>query len=151
MDRQPLFVLLYERDEAGDPADWPERTETHSLRAKVVKRTAGFVPPASPLLCGCRGGIPHRNSPLPSGSLAEQAVRSGRPEYAEEDGIGVSAKPVLWKGRVAKVRSSQCPTVNGRCWPRSWATCPGDIPGATATWFRNSQPDRKSDILPMAG
>ena len=33
MDRQPLFVLLYERDEAGDPADWPERTETHSLRA----------------------------------------------------------------------------------------------------------------------
>ena len=23
MDRQPLFVALYERDEAGDPADWP--------------------------------------------------------------------------------------------------------------------------------
>ena len=27
MDRQPLFVALYERDEAGDPADWPEGTE----------------------------------------------------------------------------------------------------------------------------
>ena len=103
MDRQPLFVALYERDEAGDPADWPERTEPHALRAKVVKRTAGFVPPASPLLCGCRGRIPHRNSPLPSGSLAEQAARSGRPEYAEEEDIAVVAKPVLWKGRVAKV------------------------------------------------
>ena len=103
MDCQPLFVALYERDDAGDPADWPEGTETHTLRAKVVKRTAGFTPPASPLLCGCRGGIPHRNSPLPSGSVAEQAVQSGRPEYAEEDGIAVVAKPVLWKGRVAKV------------------------------------------------
>ena len=103
MDCQPLFVALYERDDAGDPADWPEGTETHTLRAKVVKRTAGFTPPASPLLCGCRGGIPHRNSPLPSDSVAEQSVQSGRPEYAEEDGIAVVAKPVLWKGRVAKV------------------------------------------------
>ena len=103
MDRQRLFVALYERDEAGDPADWPEGTEPHALRAKVVKRTAGFVPPASPLLCGCRGGIPHRHKPLPSGSLAEQAVQSGRTEYAEEEGIAVVAKPVLWKGRVAKV------------------------------------------------
>ena len=102
MDRQPLFVALYERDEAGDPSDWPEGTETHSLRAMVVKRTAGFTPPTSPLFCGCRGRIPHRNSPLPSGSLAEQAAQSGRPEYAEEDGIAVVAKPVLWKGRVAK-------------------------------------------------
>ena len=103
MDRQPLFVALYERGEAGDPADWPEGTAPHSLRAKVVKRTAGFTPPDSPLLCGCRGGIPHRNSPLPSGSLGERAARSGRPEYAEEDGIAVAAKPVSWKGRVAKV------------------------------------------------
>ena len=78
MDCQPLLVALYERDEAGDPADWPEGNDPHSLRAKVVKQTAGFVPPASPLLCGCRGGIPHWTSPLPSGSLAEQAVQSGR-------------------------------------------------------------------------
>ena len=103
MDRQPLFVALYERDEAGDPADWPERTEPPALRAKVVKRTAGFTPPASPLLCGCRGGVPHRNSPLTSGSVAERTVRSGRAEYAEEEGIAVVAKPVMWKGRVAKV------------------------------------------------
>ena len=103
MDREPLFVALYERDEAGEPADWPEGTEPHTLRAKVVKRTAGFAPPASPLLCGCRGGIPHRNSHLRSGSLAEQTVQSGRAEYAEEEGIAVAARPVLWKGRVAKV------------------------------------------------
>ena len=103
MERQPLFVALYERDEAGDPADWPERTEPPALLAKVVTSTAGFTPPASALLCGCRGGIPHRNSPLPSGSLAERAAHSGRAEYAEEDGIAVAAKPVLWKGRVAKV------------------------------------------------
>ena len=103
MDCQPLFVALYERDEAGDPSDWPEGTEPRALRAKVVKRTAGFVPPASPLLCGCRGGVPHRNSPLPSGAVAEQAARSGRPEYAEEEDIAVAAKPVMWKGRVAKV------------------------------------------------
>ena len=103
MDCQPLFVALYERDEAGDPADWPEQSALDSLRAKVVTRTAGFTPPASPLFCGCRGGIPHRNSSLPSGSLAEQAVQRGRPEYAEEDGIAVVAKSVLWKGRVAKV------------------------------------------------
>ena len=102
MDRQPMFVALYERDEAGDPADWPEKSPLDTLRAKVVKRTAGFAPPASPLLCGCRGGIPHRNSPLPSGSLAERAAQSGRPEYAEEEGIAVAARPVLWKGRVAK-------------------------------------------------
>ena len=103
MDCQPLFVALYERDETGDPADWPEGTEPQALRTKVVKRTAGFTPPASPLLCGCRGGIPHRNSPLASGSLAEQAIQGGRAEYAEEEGIAVAAKPVMWKGRVAKV------------------------------------------------
>ena len=103
MDRQPLFVALYERDDAGGPADWPERTELDTLRAKAVKRTAGFTPPSLPLLCGCRGGVPHRNSPLPSGSLAEREVQGGRVEYAEEEGIAVAARPVLWKGRVAKV------------------------------------------------
>ena len=109
MVRQPLFVALYERDEAGDPADWPQRTELHALRAKVVKRTAGFTPPSSPLLCGYRGGIPHKYKPLPAGSLAEQAVQSGKPEYAEEDGIAVAARPVLWKGRVAKVAAVAVP------------------------------------------
>ena len=93
----------------------PKRTEPHALRAKVVKRTAGFVPPASPLLCGHRGDIPHRHKPLPAGSLAEQAVQSGRPEYAEQDGIAVVAKPVLWKGRVAKVAVAPCPDAIAPC------------------------------------
>ena len=29
--------------------------------------------------------------------------QSGRAEYAEEDGVAVVAKPVMWKGRLAKV------------------------------------------------
>ena len=125
MDRQPMFVALYERDEAGDPEDWPEESSLDTLRAKVVKRTAAFAPPVSPLLCGCRGGIPHRNSPLRSGSLAEQTVHTGRAEYAEEDRIAMAARPVLWKGRVAKVavvavpfqdRAVLAPQVGGVNW-----------------------------------
>ena len=119
MGRQPLFVVLYESAEAVDPADWPERTALDTLRAKVVKRTQGFVPPTSPLLCGSRGGIPHRYKHLPSGSLAEQAVQSGRPEYAEEEGIAVAAKPVLWKGRVAQGgRGRRTPGMTGLRWQR---------------------------------
>ena len=104
MDRQPLLVAIYERDEAGDP---------QSLRAKVVTSTVGSPPPASPLLCGCRGGIPHKNQPLPSGSLAERAAQSGRPEYAEEEGIAVVAKPVMWKGGWPRWPSSPCPSGTG--------------------------------------
>ena len=103
MRRQPLVALLYERQDKGDPAGWPDPVNPESFRAAVVKRTAGFGPPGSPLLCGWRSGVPRPGKALPSDSLAEQAVRSGRPEYAEEDGIAVAARPVLWKGRVAKV------------------------------------------------
>ena len=103
MLRQPLFVALYERNEADDPADWPRQTSPDSLRAKVVKRTAGFGTPGSRLISGRRGGIPYKDKSLPSGSLAGLAARSGRPEYAEEGGLAVAAKPVLWKGRLAKV------------------------------------------------
>ena len=103
MRRQPLAVLLYERKDKGDPAGWPDPVSPESLKATVVKRTAGFGPPSSPLICGWRGGLPRPGKAMPSGSLAEQAVRSGRPEYAEEDGIAIAARPVLWKGRVAKV------------------------------------------------
>ena len=103
MRQQPLAVLLYERKDKGDPSGWPDPVNPESFRAAVVKRTAGFGPPGSPLFCGWRSGVPRPGKSLPSGSLAEQAVRSGRPEYAEEDGIAIAAKPVLWKGRVAKV------------------------------------------------
>ncbi len=49
---QPLMVVLYERQEQGDPAVW---TEPPVLWAKVVKRTAGFRPRRSRLLGGWRG------------------------------------------------------------------------------------------------
>ena len=100
---QPLAVVLYERKEPGDPADWPVPTRLGDLRVKVVKRTTGFGAPRSRLLNGWRGGGPRKGKPLSAGSLAEQAARSGGPEYAEGDGIAAAAAPVLWKGRLAKV------------------------------------------------
>ena len=99
----PMMAVLYEHRERGDPAEWPAPTKLGDLTARVVKRTAGFAPTGSPLLCGARRGIPYKGRSLPSGSLAELAARSGRPEYAEGDGIAVVAAPVVWKGRLAKV------------------------------------------------
>ncbi len=99
----PLLVVLYERKERGDPAHWPAHLRPDDLTVKVVKRTAGFAPSGSPLLCGARGGVPWKHKSLPAGSLAERAAHSGRPEYAEGDGLAVVATPVLWKRRLAKM------------------------------------------------
>ncbi len=96
----PLMVVLYEREERGDPEGW---TEPPTLRAGVVKRTAGFGARRSPLLNGRRGGMPHKSKALPAGSLAERAAQSGRAEYAEGDGVAAIATPVFWKGHLAKV------------------------------------------------
>ena len=103
MRQQPLAVLLYERKEKGDPSEWPAQVNFESLKATVVKRTPGFGPPGSPLLCGWGGGIPRPGKAVPSDSLAELAAGSGGAEYAEDDGFAVAAKLVLWKGRIAKV------------------------------------------------
>ena len=103
MGRQPLLVVLYEREEQGDPADWPAPTRLNDLRVTVTKRTAGFGAPRSRLISGKRGGVPYRGRALPAGSLAEQAARSGRREYAEGDGLALVAAPVLWKDRLAKL------------------------------------------------
>ena len=73
------------------------------LRARAVRRTPGFRARRSRLMGGRRGGMPHKDRAIASGSLAERAAQSGRREYAEEEDIAVVAKPVLWKGRVAKV------------------------------------------------
>ena len=97
---QPLMVVLYEREERGDPVGW---TEPPVLWAKVVKRTAGFRPRRSRLLGGWRGGMPNQRRPVPVGSLAEEAAHGGEPEYAEGDGIAAIATPVHWKGHLAKV------------------------------------------------
>ncbi|MDE2781014.1 MAG: hypothetical protein OXI91_15260 [Chloroflexota bacterium] len=103
MDRHPLLAVLYERKEQGDPSCWSSPTKLADLRVTVMKRTADMGPHRSRLLNGWRGGIPRKAKSLSAGSLAEQAARSGGPEYAESDGIAVVATPVLWKGRLAKV------------------------------------------------
>ena len=96
----PLLVVLYEREERGDPEVW---TEPAVLRATVVRRTAGFGARRSRLLNGRLGGMPRKDKAIASGSLAEGAAHSGEMEYAESDGLAVAARPVRWKGRLAKV------------------------------------------------
>jgi hypothetical protein len=96
----PLMVVLYEHTERGDPAGW---MEPPTLRAKVVRRTAGFRALRSWLTGGWRGGMPQKGRVIAPGSLAERAARSVRVEYAEADGIAGVAAPVVWKGRLAKV------------------------------------------------
>ena len=97
---QPLMAVLYEREEKGDPAGW---TEPPDLRATVVRRTRGFGTPAAFPVCGYRGGAPRRGRTLPDGSLAEQAARYGTARYAHDGGYAVIARPVIWKGKLAKV------------------------------------------------
>ena len=100
MEDRPLMTVLYEREEKGDPADW---AEPPVLSATVVRRTRGFGSPAAFPICGERGGVPRRGRPLSPGSLAERAVRYGSTQYAHEGGYAAIARPVLWKGKLAKV------------------------------------------------
>ena len=99
----PYFVVLYQRPGRVDPANWPKGDDLALLRATVVRRTQGMGPPASSLVMGIRGSIPRRHRRVPAGSLAELAARTGRPEYAEADGLAAVAQPVHWKGRLAKL------------------------------------------------
>ena len=100
---QPLLAVLYERREQSDPAIWTAPSKLGDLRITVVKRTAGMGAPRSPLLSGWRGGSPRKGKALSAGSLAESAAHSGMFQYDEENGIAVIARPVFWKGRLAKV------------------------------------------------
>ena len=97
---QPLMAVLYEREEKGDPAGW---TGTPALRATVARRTRDFGTPTAFPVCGERGGVPRRGRTLPDGSLAERAVRYGETQYAHDGGYTAIARPVTWKGRLAKV------------------------------------------------
>ena len=99
-----------------------------ALRPPSPATRLGFPPLRSRLLTGWRNGSPRSGKPLSSGSLAERAARSGRTEYAEGDGIAVVAKPVFWKGRLAKVivvalpwehRKALAPQHGAAPWPGS--------------------------------
>ena len=115
MDCQPLFVALYERDGAGDPADWPEGTEPHALRAKVVKRTAGFMPPASPLLCGCRGGVPIGTVPFPPAPWRSGRFKAEGPSTPRGTASPRQPGPYCGRGGWPRWRWSLCPFWTGRC------------------------------------
>lgn len=96
----PLMAVLYERTDDGDPEGW---TEPPDLRATVVCRKRGFGSPDSELLCGTRGGVPMRGRRPSPGSLADRVVGSCRAEYDDDGGFVAIARPVVWKGRIAKV------------------------------------------------
>lgn len=100
MGEQPLMAVLYEREEKGDPAGW---TEPPAFRATVVWRTRDFGTPVSFPVCGVRGGSPRRGRTLPPGSLAERAVRCRTTQFAHDGGYAAIARPVIWKGKLAKV------------------------------------------------
>ena len=96
----PLMAVLYERSEDGDPEGWFEPPD---LRTTVVRRTRGFGSPDSQLLCGARGGVPMRGRRPSPGSLADRVACSCRAEYDDDGEVAVIARPVVWKGRIAKV------------------------------------------------
>ena len=96
----PLMAVLYEREDEGDPTGWPEPPD---FRATVVRRTRGFGTLASFPISDERGGLPQGGRPIPSGSLAEQAARYGTARYAHDGGCAAIARPVIWKGKLAKV------------------------------------------------
>ena len=77
------------------------------FRALVAKRTPGFGARNCRVLCGLRGGAHRKGMPPSPGSLAERVALTGRAASAEADAasgnVAVAARPVLWRGRLAKV------------------------------------------------
>ena len=122
---RPLMVVLYERNERGDPAEWTGPAE---LQAVVVRRTPGFETRRSQLLQGPRGGMPRPGRLPPPGSLAERVVETGRPHFCEDGIVSVVARPVVWKGHLAKLVVVAVPYAD-RSILIAQRTSPGFMPG----------------------
>ena len=58
---------------------------------------------ASFTIRGARGGVPRWGRPPPPRSLADLVIRSGGAQFSREGGHTVVARPVFWKGKLAKV------------------------------------------------
>ena len=113
MRHQPLLAVLYERKERGEPSSWTEPPDPARFRTTVVARTPGFTlrtqrRPGSHL----RGLLPRRGGPPAPGSVVERVALSGRSVYVERVSgydlwrardLTVAARPVRWRGSVAKV------------------------------------------------
>ena len=157
MRAQPMLAVLYERREEGDPGHWVKTPSMDAFRASVAVRTPGFGSRDSRMLCGARGLMPVRGRPLSPGSMAESVVLTGRARYAEiepgrgDDGTGdmaMAARPVVWKGRVAKVaviavpygdRSVLSPQLSGEAFRHrreSRRSAAGIVSGRNARWKR---------------
>ena len=113
MQSQPLLIVLYEREEEGEPHLWEASPAPGVFKATVVARTPGFRLRANrrPLSC-LRGLLPRRGDPPIPGSVAERVALTGRPVCVDRvsgydlwraDDLTVAARPVLWHGRVAKI------------------------------------------------
>ena len=127
MRRQPLVALLYERQDKGDPAGWPDPVNPESFRAAVVKRTPCFGPPSSPLLCGWGGGIPRPGKACPPIPWRNWPPGAGERSTPRMEVSPWPPSPYCGRGGSPRWRSSPCPTVTGRCWPRSSAGSTGII------------------------
>ena len=62
-----------------------------------------FRTPSDFPICGVRGGFPRWGRPIPAGSLAEQAARNGTARYTQFGGYAALARPVIRKGKPARV------------------------------------------------
>ena len=112
MRNQPLLGVLYQRQEQGNPAEWTEPPDRRQFRATIVTRTPGFGIRDPRVLCGSRGGMPRKGTTPSPGSIAEWVVLNGKAAYAEVEStrlgarsgdIAIAARPVTWKGQLAKV------------------------------------------------
>ena len=127
MRRQPLVALLYERQDKGDPAGWPDPVNPESFRATVVKRTAGFGPPSSP--CSAVGGaaFPVPASHCPPAPWPSRRSRAEGRSTPRRTASPWQPSPCCGRGGWLRWGSSLCPTVTERCWPRSSAELIGIV------------------------
>ena len=94
------MAILYERGGRGRPCRLGRaaRPPGDGGAADAGLRDSSFLPHLR-----LQGRRPPQGRPLPDGSLAEQAVRYGTARSAHDGGYTVMARPVVWKGKLAKV------------------------------------------------
>lgn len=111
-----MLVAVYDRVEEGDPLDWREEADPSAFRVAVAVRTRGLavVPRKHHHRPFAFPGhlVPRRHAPILEGSAAWRVLRSGRPVHVERvtgydmwgfQDLAVTAKPVRWHGKLAKV------------------------------------------------
>ena len=116
--RPPLLVVLYERPDRRDPAQWPAGDDLAALRAKVVKRTSGLGPPRSRLITAGGAGYPTRAGPCPPAPWRSWQPIAGRRSTPRRAAWPWLPSPFTGRGGWPRCQSSPCPAGTGRPWPR---------------------------------